>query len=276
MEPLLRCVQQLSAYTALRASAARHKLCRARDAEITETCAEPNVRARRPLSLAGLRPSPIALKFMLTSLTFGVASGMIVPYFNIYFMNVLNMGVLEIGLTSAAAGLFMVAGFIVIPFLTARIGKVRSAVATKLLTTPFLILMALSKDIVLAAGAYVVYMFLINMAGPATTSFQMEQIHPREQGFAVGLMSTGSCLAVSISSFVSGILIAGGNYLVPFLLTCAGYVATALLLYYYFRDTESAGLRRPIPAAAPAMTSVVTSLYKDTKLHEVHTKVHEG
>ena len=46
----------------------------------------------------------MVLKFTLTSVTFGVASGMIVPYFNIYFMNVLNMGVLEIGLTSAAAG----------------------------------------------------------------------------------------------------------------------------------------------------------------------------
>ncbi len=214
-----------------------------------------HVHDSQPFSLAGLRPSPTALKFMLTSLTFGVASGMIVPYFNIYFMNVLNMGVLEIGMTSAAAGLFMIVGFVIIPFLTARIGKVRSAVASKMLTVPFLILMALSTDIVMVAVAYVGYMFLINMAGPATTSFQMEQIHPREQGFAVGLMSTGSCLAVSVSSFVSGILIAGGNYLVPFLLTCAGYVATALLLYYYFKDTESIGLRQPVPVA-PAVASV--------------------
>jgi MFS family permease len=195
--------------------------------------------SKRRFSLAALKPSSTVLKFTLTSVTFGVASGMIVPYFNIYFMNVLNMGVLEIGLTSAAAGLVMVLGFIIIPFLTARIGKVRSAAATKLLTTPFLILMAVSTNLALAAVGYVVYMFLINMAGPATTSFQMEQICPRERGFAIGLMSTGNCLAVSASSLVSGILITAGNYTVPFLLTCAGYVATALLLYYYFKDAES-------------------------------------
>jgi MFS family permease len=205
--------------------------------------------SRRKISLAGLWPSPTVLKFALTSMTFGVASGMIVPYFNIYFMNVLNMGVLEIGMTSAAAGLFMIVGFTIIPLLTDRIGKVRSAVATKLLTAPFLIFMALSTDMVLAAVAYVLYMFLINMAGPATTSFQMERIHPREQGYAVGLMSTGNCLAVSASSFIAGILIAGGNYLVPFLLTCAGYVVTAVLLYYYFKDTEPHGQRQPAPAA---------------------------
>jgi predicted MFS family arabinose efflux permease len=182
---------------------------------------------------------------------------MIVPYFNIYFMKVVNMGVLEIGLTSAAAGAFMVVGFIVTPYLTSKIGKVRSAVVSKILSAPFLILMAFTTDFMLVAGAYAAYMFLINMAGPATTSFQMEQIHPREQGYAVGLMSTGSCLAVSASSFISGILIANGNYLVPFILTCAGYLVTAVLLYYYFRDIEPIPgryrLSTPIPEAAPAI-----------------------
>lgn len=204
---------------------------------------------KRQFSLADLRPSSTVLKFTLTSVTFGVASGMIVPYFNIYFMNVLHMGVLEIGLTSAVAGLFMIVGFTIIPFLTDRIGKVRSAAVTKLLTAPFLILMAVSTNMVLAAVAYVIYMFLINMAGPATTSFQMEQIRPREQGFAVGLMSTGNCLAVSASSLVSGILISQSNYMMPFLLTCAGYVATAVLLYFYFKDAEVPG-----PAQARSAT----------------------
>jgi hypothetical protein len=54
------------------------------------------------------------------------------------------------------------------------------------------------------------------------------------------------------SALVSGILITGGNYLVPFLLTCAGYVATALLLYYYFKDAESPGSRPVAPAPVTA------------------------
>ena len=41
---------------------------------------------------------------------------------------------------------------------------------------------------------------------------------------------------MSASSFISGLLISKGNYLVPFILTCAGYVVTAILLYYYFKD----------------------------------------
>ncbi len=211
----------------------------------------------KPFSLKDLHPSGMVLKFTLTSVTFGVASGMIVPYFNIYFMKAINMGVFEIGLTSAAAGAFMVVGFVLTPYLTSKIGKIRSAVVSKILSAPFLLVMAITTDFMLVAGAYVAYMFLINMAGPATTSFQMEQIRPHEQGYAVGLMSTGSCLAVSASSFISGVLIANGNFMVPFLLTCAGYLATAALLYYYFKDVEQipgrSRLSTPIPDNAPAI-----------------------
>jgi MFS family permease len=215
-------------------------------------CATVQVRHRKKLSLKDLKPSSTVIKFTLTSMTFGVASGMIVPYFNIYFMKVLNVGVVEIGMASAAAGAFMIIGFIATPLLTARIGKVRSAVLSKVLSAPFLLLMALTTDFFLASVAYVGYMFLINMAGPATTSFQMEQIHPKEQGFAMGLMSTGNCLAVSASSFVSGILIANGNFKIPFMLTCAGYLLTAALIYHYFKDYEPSFRVVPMPLAVTA------------------------
>jgi MFS family permease len=192
-------------------------------------------------SLKKIRVSQDVLKFTVTSITFGIASGMIVPYFNVYFTKVLKVGVMEIGLASAIAGGVMIIGLMATPYLTSKIGKVRSAVLTKILSAPFLILMALTTNFVMAAGAYVAYMFLINMAGPATTSFQMELIKPREQGFAVGMMSTGSYVAISASTYVSGLLIAHGNYMIPFMGTCLAYLVTAALLYHYFKDCERPG-----------------------------------
>ena len=203
-------------------------------------------------SLKDLKFSPDVLKFTITSLTFGIASGMIVPYFNVYFTRALHVGVLEVGLASAVAGAVMILGFITTPWLTSRIGKVRSAVVTKIFSAPFLMLMVMTESFLVAAGAYVLYMFFINMAGPATTSFQMEQIKPKEQGFAVGMMMTGNYVAVSASTYLSGLLIAKGNYIVPFLVTCAAYVVTALLLYHYFKDSERMAWAAPIPKAAYA------------------------
>lgn len=204
-------------------------------------------------SLKGLKLSlsPDIIKFTLTSLTFGVASGMIVPYFNVYFTQALHMSVLDVGLISAVAGAIMIGGFIITPCVTSKIGKIRAACASKLLAAPFLMLLAFTKSFLVAAGAYVAYMFFINMAGPATTSFQMEQIKRDEQGFAVGMMMTGNYIAVSVSTYISGLLIAGGNYLLPFIGTCAFYLITAALLYYYFKDAEQPlVLATPIPRAA--------------------------
>jgi MFS family permease len=209
-------------------------------------------------SLKGFRFSPDVIKFTLTSLTFGVASGMIVPYFNVYFTKALHVGVLEVGMASAVAGAVMILGFITTPYLTSKIGKVRSAVVTKTIAAPFLLLMALTESFILAAAAYVAYMFFINMAGPATTSFQMEQIKPREQGFAVGMMMTGNYIAVSASTYLSGLLIARGNYIIPFIGTCAFYLVTAVLLYHYFKDVERP-IRLPISMPVPkaAFTTVL-------------------
>jgi len=68
------------------------------------------------------------------------------------------------------------------------------------------------------------------------------------------MMMTGNYVAVSASTFVSGLLIAGGNYLLPFIATCAFYLITAALLYYYFRDVERPILlATPIPKAACAV-----------------------
>jgi MFS family permease len=211
----------------------------------------------QPFSLKDIKISGNVLKFTLTSLTFGIASGMIVPYFNVFFTQSLHVSVLDVGLASAVAGAVMVLGFVVTPYLTSKIGKIRSAVLSKIVSAPFLLLMAFTRSFLVAAGAYVVYQFFINMAGPATTSFQMEQLKPKEQGFAVGMMMTGNYVAVSASTYVSGLLIARGNYLIPFVGTCAAYLVTAALLYYYFKDTE-----RPIwiPVSMPIPRTAYTTI----------------
>jgi predicted MFS family arabinose efflux permease len=186
-----------------------------------------------------LKPSPDAIRFTITGITFGIGSGMIVPYFNVYFIKVMGAGVLEVGLASAIAGAVMIAGLFITPYVASRIGKIRSAVYTKILAAPCLVLMAFSGDFFIAAAAYVGYMFFINMAGPATTSFQMERLPRNEQGMALGLISTGSYLAISTSTYLGGWLIARGDYITPFLATCGAYLITAALLYHYFSKAET-------------------------------------
>lgn len=210
--------------------------------------------------LRALKPSPDAIRFTVTSLTFGIGSGMIVPYFNVYFVKVMNASVMDVGLASAVAGAFMIAGLFITPYVASRIGKIRSAVFTKILAAPCLILMALSADFLIAAAAYVGYMFFINMAGPATTSFQMERLPRSEQGMALGFMSTGSYLAISTSTYLGGWLIARGDYITPFLATCGAYLLTAVLLYHYYSKAEAVSV--PIRKCGALLRTFIADLFK--------------
>jgi MFS family permease len=199
------------------------------------------IRRHRPCRPAfNLRPSPAMLKFTAISVIMGAGSGMIVPYFNVYFARIVHASVLQTGVVFAVANVFMVAGFIFIPFLSSKVGRARSAVVTQAASLPFLLVMAIAGNFYLAATAYVLRMFLMNMAGPATTSLQMEVIEPGERGFAVGLISMGNSLAVAASTYASGLLMAGGNYTLPFTITCLAYAAAAALLYHYFGHGERA------------------------------------
>ena len=192
-----------------------------------------------------LRPSPAVLKFALICLITGAGSGMIVPYFNVYFTRIVHASVFATGLIFAVASLFMVAGFVAIPWLSERVGRARSAVLTQFASLPFLLLMAVTGNFLIASAAYVMRMFLMNMAMPATTSLQMEIIRPEERGYAVGLMSTGQSLAIAGATYLSGLLMAGGNYTLPFAVTCTAYIVAAGLMYYYFARHEAP------PAGAP-------------------------
>lgn len=187
-----------------------------------------------PLSIKNMKPSHTAMKFTLITMIVGIGSGMIVPFFNVYFTKVLSADVLETGLVFSIADVFMVIGFMIIPYMSTRIGRIRSAVLTQLISIPFLIMMALTTNFMLAAAAYIARMFLMNMAGPAMSSFQMETFKKSERSFAIGVISTGNSLAVAASTFTAGILMAHGHYLIQYAVTCSAYLIAAVLLYHYF------------------------------------------
>ena len=216
-----------------------------------------------PRTSLKLKPSPAVLKFTFITLIIGAGSGMIVPYFNVYFTHIVHASVFATGLVFAVASLFMVAGFVAIPWLSTRVGRARSAVFTQVASLPFLLLMAVTGNFLIASVAYTMRMLLMNMAMPAMTSLQMETIRPEERGYAVGLISTGQSLSIAAATYVSGMLMAGGSYTLPFLVTCCSYVAAAGLLYYYFGHDErrQAGILRNARVEAPHKNSTPVALH---------------
>ncbi len=192
--------------------------------------------------------SPCLLKFTAIGALTGVGTGAIVPYFNVYFVKVLGASPSWIGALYAATNAIMVAGFAATPLVTSRLGKARAAALTQMASIPFLLIMMAPGGLAACSIAYAARMLLMNMAGPAITSLQMERISPDERGFAIGFMSTVSGVVVSASAYVSGLFMAHGSYVPPYAATCLAYLAAAGLMYHFFREDGHGVARLKAPA----------------------------
>lgn len=190
---------------------------------------------------------PLVRRLVLVNALIGIGAGMIVPFFNVYFHKVLAAGTGEIGVIFSAGQVVMAAGLLTVPLLVERFGKVRTIALTQLLSIPFLLLIAFTLNIYVAAFAYVVRMALMNMANPAIASFNMEIVSDRERATVSSLTTMGWNVFLALSTFLSGIMMAQANYLLPYLITCLVYFAAAVLYYAFFLRMEGAAAG---PAAA--------------------------
>jgi MFS family permease len=184
-------------------------------------------------------------KLILINGLVGIGAGMIVPFFNVYFQN-LTASAGQIGIIFSAGEMVMVIGLVVIPMMTMRYGKIRTIAFTELASIPFLIMLAFTTNMFVAAFAYIMRMTLMNMANPAINNFNMELVSEEQHATVSSLTSTSWYLCQALSVYLSGLMLAGSNYVLPFLITCVTYICSASLYYIFFRGTEKDMEKKPL------------------------------
>jgi MFS family permease len=182
--------------------------------------------------------TPTVQRLVIVNMLIGIGAGMIVPFFNVYFHKVLSAPTEQIGVIFSIGQVTMVVGLLLIPMLTERIGKVRTIAITQLLSIPFLILIAVTTNIYLAGFAYVMRMTFMNMANPAISNFNMELLGDRERATVGSLTSMGWNVFLALSTYLSGIMMANDNYLLPYMITCVVYLLAAVAYYVFFLKIE--------------------------------------
>jgi len=197
--------------------------------------------------------TPSVQRIVIVNMLIGIGAGMIVPFFNVYFHKVLSAPTDLIGFIFSLGQVTMVAGLLLIPMLTERIGKVRTIAISQLLSIPFLVLIAVTSNIYVAGFAYVMRMTFMNMANPVIASFNMDLLGDRERATVGSFTSAGWYVLLALSTYLSGIMMSSGNYLLPYLITCVVYLLAAVAYYVFFlrieleKDGLSTGAIIPIP-----------------------------
>ena len=82
-------------------------------------------------------------------------------------------------------------------------------------------------------------------------AFAMEILDPSERGTMVGLRSTAQQIFSGLGAFAGSRLMAGGDYVTPFILMATLYAASSILFWIWFRPLERETLAASaVPAGA--------------------------
>ena len=182
----------------------------------------------------------LILKLFLPGLVVGIGAGLSIPFLNLYFKNVFQTGTSYIGILYSGQQLLMITGLLLAPVIAERIGKIRTVVVSQLVSIPFLVVLGLTTNFILAIVAFLVRAALMNMAQPLFTNFAMEKVKHEEQAFTNALLVIAWTAGWGASASVGGFLIERFSYTIPLLLTSVLYLISTVIIFAFFKHERKA------------------------------------
>lgn len=203
---------------------------------------ERRVRERKKmvdlLALRNIRSHQLIVKFLIPTGLIGFGAGFIVPLLNNFFKLRFYATTEQIDIISALGNVTLGIGTLAAPLLSNKLGKVKSVVLCQFLSTPFIMLITLSPNLAFASTAYVARNTLMNMAGPISSTLQMELVTEKERATTNGLMIMADNIPRAVTASISGGMMAGRDFYTPFLFTTATYFIASSLYFVFFRKVE--------------------------------------
>lgn len=187
----------------------------------------------RSTSLRALLISPFFALVLVQTLT-GLGAGLVIPYFNLFFVDHLKASSALFGLLDGAANGLTALTTLLAPWLARRVGRVNSIALTRLCSLPVMLVIGFTGALPLAAGLYPVRECLMDMSNGVLLVFSMEEVPERHRGIANSAYQASFQVAWAITSSLGGLIIVYAGYGPLFVIAAFCYLATIALLWRYF------------------------------------------
>ncbi len=175
---------------------------------------------------------------LLYSVCIGFGAGLVVPFFNVFLSNKLQVDTAVVGLIlSFSQGATAIAGLIS-PILARRYGKVATVVGTQMTSIPFLLMIALPPNIYVVAIGLFMRSALMNMSNPIASNFSMEITDSSKRGKMSSLMRISDSTARSLSAAAAGYIMSRWSYETPYFITAGFYLLASFIYWRAFRGRE--------------------------------------
>lgn len=177
--------------------------------------------------------SPLVIMITVQVLI-GTGAGLLLPYFNVYFVQHLGASTALFGAIDAAANTCNALLTLLAPWLVLRMGKVVALILPKVLSIPIMLLIGFTSFLPFAAILYPLRQGLMDMSQGILQVFSMEVVPPQHRGLANSSYQASYQVMWAIGASLGGVLIARIGYTSVFICTSILYSLALLLLWSKF------------------------------------------
>jgi len=174
----------------------------------------------------------------LTHGIIGLGAGFMIPWFSYYFTLKFSVNLAEIGIVFAVSQVGMALAFLIIPKVAEKIGSVRTIVYSQATSIMVLLLISVSPNFTIASIFYLIRVILMNMTGPAFSSFFMGLLKSEERASGNSLVWASWNIGNALPRPVAGYIM-DNVFLDMSLYICASlYSVSTVIFYSVFRKAR--------------------------------------
>lgn len=196
----------------------------------------------KPVSLKALVVTPFFALILVQTLT-GLGAGLLIPYFNLFFVRHLDAQPALFGLIDGVANGLTALTTLCAPWLARRLGRVNSIALTRLCSLPFLLIIGFTRSLPVAVGLYPLREGTMDMSQGVLQVFSMEVVPEQYRGLANSTYQTTYQVPWALTSSLGGLIIVHAGYSPLFVVTALCYLASVLLLWSRLRSEQNAPIQ---------------------------------
>lgn len=192
--------------------------------------------------------NPAIWRLVLPNLFIGLGAALMVPYFNIFFVETFQISNQVLGNLFSAASLLTGLSILASPWLASRLGgRIRAIVSAQAVSLVFLLAVGFSPWLGLAIIGFLGRGALMNMTHPLYAAFAMEQVDEDQQGAFNSILTLTWQVGWALMPLVSGIVQERYGFTPIFLSTGLLYATGISLLWIFFKNSEEVPQAQSVP-----------------------------
>jgi len=196
-----------------------------------------------------------AFRYAVVNVIIGFGAGLSIPYLNLYFTDRFHASTVVVGNLFAMSNVVLTVGVLLAPWLVRRAGLLRTIAVTVGGSLVFLVIMAFTHNIIIAALAFWMRAGLMMCSTPVTDKFCLELVPPDKRSVAHNIFQMAWTGSWAVSTALGGWLIQKTGFALPMVLTAAVYGIYLAVFILSFRHHPTMQYSSTVcPAAIPAQT----------------------